>query len=348
MTVSAARGAGRDFFFPEYASDPTDPNAERGADGRPTDGNARSLDGFDAAMLAGRAFYKSLSVQWHLNRRDKIVPTAAYDAVFGDARNRLRDTRGFVELKFEPKLGKSTALLARVHANLYDFDGFVPNAPNNVDREGFKGRWLGGELRAIVTPADPLRITVGAEAMWHATTHQTSSDDVRGIYASNDTPFVQVAPYLLGDVMPSKRVKLEAGARLDYFSNLSKFDPGAAFSPRLAAIFKPWKGGNVKVMGGKAFRAPSVYELYGQGLGQARSVDLQPEQVWSGEVEVSHKLTETLTAAVAGYANYVTGLIELVPTGVPNELRYANSNAPVIVGGGEAETCRTRRSCWAR
>jgi outer membrane cobalamin receptor len=99
-------------------------------------------------------------------------------------------------------------------------------------------------------------------------------------------------------------------------------------------------------MGGKAFRAPSVYELYGRGIGQAPSINLQPEQVWSGELEVSHKITETVTAIVAGYANYVTGLIELVPTGVPNELRYANSAAPVIVGGAEAELRREWRQGW--
>ena len=351
MTVSAARGAGRDFFFPEFVADPTSPNPERGADGRPIDGNARGLDGFDAAMLAGRAFWRSLTVQWHLNTRDKAVPTAAYGAVFGDPRNRLRDTRGFIELRFEPKLGKSASLLARAHVNLYDFDGLVPNPGTNpgtvnVDHEGFKGRWMGGELRAVLTPVEELRVTVGAEAIGHFTTHQTAQDTENGLYAWNDTPYVQVAPYVLGDVMPSKRVKLEAGARLDYFSNLSKFDFGAAFSPRLAAIFKPWKGGNVKVMGGKAFRAPSVYELYGTGVGQAQSVNLQPEQVWSGELEVSHKITETVTAAVAGYTNYVSGLIELVPTGNPGELRYANSSAPVLVGGGEAEVRREWRQGW--
>lgn len=347
MTVSAARGAGRDFFFPEYVANPTDPNAERGADGSPVDGNARGLDGFDAAMVAGRAYWRTLTVQWHLNTRDKAVPTAAYGAVFGDRRNRARDTRAFVELKFEPRLGKRTSLLARAHVNLYDFDGLVPYPADNVDHEAYKGRWLGAELRAVVSPVDALRLTVGAEAAVHATTHQSESDAVSGLYFSNDTPFVAIAPYLLGDVAPSKRIKLSAGVRFDYFSHLTGFDPGGALSPRLAAIFKPWKGGNVKLLGGKAFRAPSVYELYGRGPGQAPSANLQPEQVFSGEVEVSHEVTETVRAIVAGYTNYVTGLIELVPiVGQPGVLRYENAPSPVLVAGGEAELRREWRQGW--
>lgn len=336
-SVSIARGTGRDFFFPEFASDPA------------TGGNARGIDGFDAGTLGGRAFWKALSVQWFFNQRRKQLPTAAYGAIFGDPRQFVKDTRAFIEAKFEPKIGNNIELLVRAHANLYDFDDGTPYAPDpaampplpaRLDRTAFKGRWLGAEVRLAFMQAGKFRIAAGVDAAFHATTHQSNSDSAQGVYASRDDPYTQLAPYIVGDVTPVKELKIHAGARLDWFSNLNKFDTVAAFSPRLGAILRPYKRGNVKILAGKAFRAPSVYELFGSGGGQLQNPNLQPEQIYSGEVEWSHRFTDTITGALAGYANYVSGLIELSPDPMnPMQNLYLNTTN-VIVGGGEAELRR--------
>ena len=41
-----------------------------------------------------------------------------------------------------------------------------------------------------------------------------------------------------------------------------------ATSPRLSFIIRPYDRGNLKVMGGSAFRAPSIYEQYYNDGGQ--------------------------------------------------------------------------------
>ncbi len=343
-SVSVARGAGRDFFFPEFKADPRSPDVELGADGRPVDGNARGVDGFDAGTVSGRVFWRSLTAQWFYHHRTKIMPAAPFDSTFGDPRSKVRDTRGFVELRFEPRLSSRVQSLTRAHANLYDFYGsYGSPQPVGYASETFRGRWIGGEQRFVFTPSDAVKITLGGEVQGHLQVKQFTADGT-GVHTDRNDPFALGAGYLLGDFVPAPVLKISAGARLDYYSN-TKFDPLAALNPRLVFIVSPWKGGRIKLMGGKAFRVPSRYELFGSSAEREPSPDLKLEQVISGELEVSHKLTDTLSLLAAGYTNYVTNLIEL-ETAPSGRLRYQNTTSPVMVGGGELELRREWRQGW--
>lgn len=351
-TASVAHGAGRDFFFSELQSNPQDPRAEVGANGLPVDGNVRGVDGFDAAMLTGRVWYKAATLQWFLNSRNKKLPTGEYDTIVGDSRNHFSDTRGMIEARFEPQLSKAVQSMSRAHANLYDFDGgSAYPAPDGLSRDTYRGRWGGVEQRFVFTPTDQIRATLGGEVIRHFQTKQLGDSDTGPYLFDNagnpgrNDPFTVAAGYALADVSLSPRLKLSGGARLDYYSNLDQFDVASALNPRLAAIIKPYDGGVLKIMAGKAFRAPSVYELYWASFTQRPSNGLKPEQIFSGEVEFTQRLSQTVLATIAGYGNYVSRLIELrdIDGGFT---QYANSNAPVFVLGGEAEVRREWRAGW--
>jgi outer membrane receptor for ferrienterochelin and colicin len=354
-SVSGATSTGRDFYFPEYVSTPGSPTPELDANGRPVDGNARGVDGFDAGTVSGRAWYKAATVQWFLTSRKKTIPTGEYNAIFSDPRSHFADTRSFVEARFEPQLTKELQSLSRAHYNLYDFDGFAAEpAPSGGARDTYRGRWGGLEQRLVYAPGDSLRLTLGGEVIRHFTTQQRGESDA-GPYLfddkgnpGRDDPFTVLAGYALGDVTPTKGLKLSAGARIDHYSSLD-FDVAAAFNPRLAVIVKPYAQGNLKFLAGKAFRAPSVYELHYTSTQQAPGTP-KLEQIYSGEVEFSHRFSPTVTATVAGYANYVKDLVELrdVPTGcaTPPCAQYGNSNAPVLVLGSELEVRRDWRQGW--
>lgn len=336
-SVAIARAAGRDFMFPEYRSDPRSPNPERDANGVPLTGDVRNADGFSAGTVNGRAWWKFVTVQGFFTTRAKSVPTGAFESFPGDPRSKLRDSRGFVELRVEPKIGSRAESLTRLQANLYDFYGtYASAAPVGLATEVFAGRWLGAEQRFVVSPVDGLKLTVGAEVVGHVRAKQTSADD-SGVYADRNDPYVNVAGYLVGDVLPARGVKISAGARFDYYSNVTT-DPLGATNPRLALIFDTWKGGKIKLLGGKAFRSPSVYELHSSAADRLPAADLKPEQVVSGELEISHRFSPTVVALASGYSNYVSNLIELKDAGAG--LRYENSAAPVLVVGGEAELRR--------
>jgi len=368
--VGVARSSGRDFFFPELRADPRNPggnpNAPNGgldASGLPADGNARGVDGFDAATVKGRAWFHALTLQWFLTSRNKHLPTGEYDGTFGSTRSHFADTRGFLEGRFEPQVTKQVQLLSRAHANLYNFDGLTDGLPpDGATRDTFRGKWGGLEQRVVYTPSSALRLTVGGEVIRHFQTKQVGTfeltngsyilDDQGNPVSSRNDPFTVAAGYVLGDITPLKAFKITAGARLDYYSN-TDFDVGSATNPRLAFIIKPYERGNLKILGGKAFRAPSVYELYYSSDTQIQPQGLKPEQVYSGELEFSHRFSPTVVGTVAGYVNYVDKLIELQTIQAPDatgalveKTQYQNSNSPVQVLGGEAEVRREWRQGW--
>ena len=338
MSIAGAKAAGRDLYIREYA-----------ADGPPSvAGNARGLDGFYGATFSGRAWWKWLSAQWSFNTHDKQLPSAQFDAVFGDARARQSDTRTFLELKADPKITENLTSISRAYVNGYLFRSKVPRFPDNggVERDTFDGAWAGGEQRFVWTPVAPLRITAGGEAQYHFIVHQTGTTETDGTFLDQKNPFSLVAGYLLADVTPSPRIKISAGARLDKYSFTD-----ASVNPRIAFIGKPYEGGNVKVMFGKAFRAPSAYELYNiAGGGQKQNAALKPEDLYSAEVEYSHRFSPTVIATGAVYANWIRDLIALrdLPDATPDAPSYSYQNTPVPVGtfGGELEVRREWREGW--
>jgi outer membrane cobalamin receptor len=329
MSVAGAHGGGRDFYFNEYASDPA------------TGGNARGLDGFDTGTLNGRIWYKALTLQWLFTSRTKTLPSGEFATVFGDARTHFKDTRGLVELRFEPTVSSKVELMTRGYANLYDFDDFLPYTPEDGGSatEAFRGRWVGLEQRVAYSPIPQVRFTAGGDLQRHFEAKQTGSTP-QSTYLDRDDPFTVVAGYLVGDVAPTRAVRISAGGRLDYYSNF-----GSSLNPRAAVILRPYDAGILKIMGGTAFRAPSVYEHYYTGTTQIPSVGLKPERVASGEVELTHRFSSSVSAVVAGYVNYVTDLIVLGGDGTeqsPNQ--YQNSGTPIESVGGEVELRREWRN----
>ncbi|MBX3261486.1 MAG: TonB-dependent receptor [Labilithrix sp.] len=337
-SVAVAKGAGRDFFFREYV-----------ADGPPSvAGHSRGLDGFGVGTWSGRVFYKALSAQWSVNHHDKDMPAGQFDTLYGDARTHQADTRAFLEVKLDPKLSEQVTSVTRVHANAFLYRGVFARSPagGGMERSTYDGAWVGGEQRLIYSPVEQLRITGGGEFQYHALVHQQGSDQVNGKFYDDRDPFTLAAGYALADVSPSRSVKITGGARLDSYSFAD-----ASLNPRVAAIFKPYAGGNLKVMAGKAFRAPSVYELYNNaGGGQQQNTSLRPENLYSGEVEYSHRFSPTVIASATGYANYITDLIALrdLPDATPTTPSYAYQNTPAPVGtlGAELELRREWKEGW--
>jgi len=353
LTVSGAQSAGRDFFFDEYRSNPQDPNAQRDANGLPTDGYTRGNDRQFGGMLTGRIWYKSLSAQWFLNSRKKFLPTAEYETVFNHPNTRFVDTRGMIEARFEPQVTKTVQSLSRAHINMYNFNGNQPYFPaeEGPSRDEYRGRWVGFEQRFVITPTEALRFTAGGEVIQHFRTLQVGRNDA-GAYTTDDNgnasrndPFTNAAGYLNADVNATKAFKIVAGARLDYYSNLPKFEFAPAFNPRLALIVKPYNGGNIKLMGAKAFRTPSVYELHYTSPFQRPPTTLEPEQIYSGELEYSHRFSQTVTGTAAGYTNLVNNLVQLNQI-EPGIVQYSNSPANILVLGGEFELRREWRQGW--
>ena len=339
VSAAAARSSGRDFFFPEYVAT-TPPEVA---------GNARGVDGFSAGTFAGRAWWKSLSAQWMFHQHDKQLPTGQYGTLLDDPRTRQRDTRLYVEATAEPQLGRQLTLFSRAHLNHYRFLGEYARdaASGGVERDTYKGSWVGLEQRAVFEPTPGYRFTLGGEGQLHYQVDARADDDAGPFLdeeGDNGRPYQVGAAYLLGDATLTPGFRVSAGARLDTYSTF-----GSSVNPRVALMFRPYADGNLKLMGGKAFRAPSVYELYYNdgGATQVSSPDLEPESIYSLEIEHSHRFGPTVSGTLSVFGNYVTNLIDQTGGGTAADpVFYVNRGTPLATLGVEAELRREWRQGW--
>jgi outer membrane receptor protein involved in Fe transport len=336
-SIAAGQSEGRSYFFPEYV-----------ADGPPElAGNVRGLDDARFGNVTGRLWWRDFSLAWSLNYHDKQLPTGQLDTSFGDPRTHQVDTRGMVEARLEPKLGPYITSLSRLHGNAYRYRGYFAVTPEEggLDINRYDSVWMGAEQRFVITPTPALSLSLGAEGQLHPEAREESATEAAGVYFDDEHDFGVAALYTSLDLRPIAWAKISAGGRLDYYSTF-----GTSINPRLAVILKPYPGGNLKLLLAKAFRAPSTYELYYTARGQRGNPDLTPEDIYSAEVELSHRPSTNVVITGAAFANYTKDLITLeqgapAADGAPT-LQFQNRTTRVGTLGAELELRRDWKQGW--
>jgi outer membrane receptor protein involved in Fe transport len=315
-SAAVARGAGRNFYFPELGE------------------TARGADGFEAGTLEGRYYKKWFSAAWYLQSHHKRLPTGEYGTRLGDPRTEQTDSRASLELKAEQRWSKVLSTMTRLHANHYRFDGGYARAPDDggLERDTYRGSWVGAEQRVELRPTRTVKFTVGAEGQLHVQVKESARDE-SGSFLDDEHPYQVGAAYALLDVNPNERLHVSLGARLDAYSTF-----GRSLNPRAAVVAVPYTGGNTKLMFGRAFRAPSVYELYYNdgGFTQIQSPNVRPESIYSAEVEHSHRFSPTVSATIATFCNFARDLVSTVGQGdEADPIHYVNEGKPIATVGGE-------------
>ncbi|AKT43708.1 TonB-dependent receptor domain-containing protein [Chondromyces crocatus] len=317
----------------------------------------QGAESFKSGGTAGRVWWGPATLQWLAHHRAQSIPVGGYATMLGNPRTQFEDTRMMAELRVEPKLGQQFQLMTRLHGHHYAFDGLYAfdggAAGELANEESYRGTWFGGEARLVYTPRFPMRLTVGAEGQHHpqaTMTGDTVTATATTNYLDTQRAYSFAAAYALAESTLLPWLKVSLGARVDVYTTF-----GPIVVPRAAVIMKPVKGGTLKLMGGRAFRAPSIYEqLYEDGglsqvpaINTARGRSLGPESVYSGEVEYAQRFLKDWVALAAAHATRMDGIITTIQDEPGSTLvRYANSAIPALVFGGDVELRREWRNGW--
>ncbi|MCK6548555.1 TonB-dependent receptor [Myxococcota bacterium] len=319
-----------------------------------TSSTTGGLDSFESGTVAGRFWWGPLTMQWLYAKRDLASPLGTYGTVFGAMDTTFVDERGMVELRYEPRLSSLVQLSFRGHANVYGFEGNY-RYEDVLNVETLEGVWGGAEARVILTPFDDpraMRVSIGGTVERHSraflggesVSTSTTGSSASEVYLDENEPYTLAAAYALIEASPADWFRFSVGGRVDHYSTF-----GTSINPRLSLIFRPTEAGVLKLFGGRAFRAPSIYELrYGDGgFTQIASPDLKPERSWSAEVEYSHRFLDDWVALVALHGTRLEDIIETLGDGTEESpLVYENSSEPVLTGGAEVELRREWRQGW--
>lgn len=296
------RSAGRDELFFEDFNAPETNN-----------GIAQSADRGRARHLFATLSWKHWTLQSASVWPTKTIPTAAYGTLFNDPRSETRDGRAYVDLKYERALENGTNVLVRGAYDQRTTTGIYPYASEtssgsvlNVDE--LSGHWLTGELQLRRRILARHTVTGGALLMAHLDRTLVNRDIEPAFeYLNERHRDGQYGVYLQDEYQPFRSLIVNAGARYDWFSTF-----GSALNPRVAVIYNPVAPTALKLLVGRAFRAPSPEELYYQdgGISQVASPELEPETVTTYELVAEQRVGSSVRATASAYRYHIDGLIQ--------------------------------------
>jgi len=263
LLLAASKGQrdGDDYHLPAF----DDPAGD-------SDGVARNLDRDQQQRLMAKLDAGDWGLQMVYGQRSKEAPLPIYGADFNDPRNRYADTHAFASLRYEPDLNDRWSLQTRLFNGYYRFAGELAyDTVLNQDRA--TGRRWGAETRLLYNGWTHHRLLAGLEYTDDYRLTQLNFDESPyAAYLDLHRRDRRYGLLLQDEWQLHDDFKLTGGLRHDhgYGRDLT--------SPRLALIHRPARGHSLKLLYGRAFRAPSSFERFYAALGYAANPDLVPER----------------------------------------------------------------------
>jgi iron complex outermembrane receptor protein len=303
---------GRDLYFPEF----DDPSTN--------DGVASRLDWEEGYGFTSTLKRSGLTLGFSGVTRSKGVPTAPWEARFGDERTRTRDDRLSADLAYARRLRSDAELTI---SGTYDRAFYEGSYPYEVGDGGLyqdrnEAQSLGAKTRLRWDVSPVSRLILGSEVSHTGQALFQASSEESGALVEFDAPFTAVSAFAQNELSLSPRALLTLGVRMDRYS-----DMGSSVSPRAALVLHPAATSTVKVLYGEAFRAPSRWEgFYEEEDYQKRNPDLEPEKIKTFEVVMEHLLRPGLLGAISTYEYRMTGLIDEFVDPLDDLVTYVNGS----------------------
>jgi outer membrane receptor protein involved in Fe transport len=301
---------GQDHFYSEFNGVAHDLDSDR------------SHGGIAAATWGG--FH--LTGVW--TSREKAFPTGAYETEFDNAAAETTDKHRFLDLRYERTVTPNLQLTARVYAHHYGYEGAYPY--ETVFFDSTDDDWYGGELRAQWDPLPNNRLTAGAEYR-KDTRADYRSFDAESTYEAN-FPFQATSVYIQDEFQVTPSLAVIAGLRHDHYSTV-----GSGTSPRAAIVFNPSPSSTAKLLYGRAFRAPSIFETrYASGA----NPDLEAERIETIEAVWEQRLSSSLFGTASLYQSRFTNLIDEIVLTDGGGMQFRNVGAALARGAEVGLTAR--------
>jgi outer membrane receptor for ferrienterochelin and colicins len=299
---------GQDLYFKEY-DDPA-----------MNDGVAHDVDWDKNYGFYTQFGIRSLSLYALFTSREKAIPTGSWDTNFNDPRATTLDERQYVGLSYRRELSRHIQLSTKAFLDRYYFSAAYPY--EDVAHDKVQGQWLGLEMNFIWDIYTNYRLEIGSEFYDHLKADYKYWDN-ETTYFEGSYPFKNISFYMLHHIQVSKNLFINAGLRSDHYTQT-----GNTLSPRGALIFNPIPSSTFKLVYGRAFRVPNLYEnYYYEENYQKTNPDLVPEKIKTFEFVYDQKLTSNLLFKLSFYQNTMNGLIDLTVDPTDSLFFYQNINS---------------------
>ena len=253
--------------------------------------------------------YKDFTLQGSYVYSDKDLPTASYDTLFNHPASSTNERIAYLDLKYDHTFDNQLNVVSRLGYNYYRYTGDYPYdyPPVTINKDYTKGQsWL-AELELSKTLWTDHRVTLGAEFKDNFEQLQTNYDT--DIYVNSNETSYRWAVFLQDEYSITDTLTLNAGIRFDSYSTF-----GETLNPRGALIYKPFDKTAIKLLYGRAFRAPNAYELDYHDLNNttAPSENLQAEELETLELVFEQYLNQNLRTELNFFYTSIDDILSLV------------------------------------
>jgi outer membrane receptor for ferrienterochelin and colicins len=294
----------RRLFFPEFDTPETN------------HGIAENADGEKAQSFYGRLTYHELTLSAAYTLREKQVPIALGRTIFNDNREKTTGEQVFFDLHYEHALSATSTIAGRAHYDQYGFRGTFPSylavlgepTTSSIVYTKNVGEGVGAEVQWTTKLRDRHTVLFGVEYREALKLLQASFEGQPRTYIYlSDHQGRSVGAYSQVDLAVLSRLRINAGLRYDRYDNF-----GSTVNPRLGAIYNPRASTTIKLLYGRAYRAPNAYELYFEVPRFAKaSHRLTPETIATYELVFEQYFPNGLKLRASGYRYDIRNLISL-------------------------------------
>ena len=168
------------------------------------------------------------------------------------------------------------------------------------------GRWAVGEGQYVRSLGTRNRTIVGTEYRRNLQQAQGGASD--GVANLDDNTRNDVWAVYVQDELRISSLIVNMGIRRDNYGTI-----GTTTNPRIAAILGSGGRTSLKLLYGRAFRAPNNYELYYTDIiTQKPPAALLPERIETSELVVEHHVGESWRVTGSLYQNRLSDLVNLI------------------------------------
>ena len=296
-------------------------------------GNVENDDDRFNNFLVKSSFGDLSFIATHVER-EKGIPTAPWGTVFADRGTRTWDTYTLLGLIYQHEFPEELTIKGKLSYNHYNYWGnwMADWGGLYVCKEAWKGRWWIGELQFTKKLSDRHKLVWGAETQYNVRQDQKDFDDW-DVYLDDRRHSKSWGMYIQDEFRISDNLILNAGVRQDYYDSF-----GFTVNPRIGVIYNPYEGTAVKLIFGKAFRAPSAYELYYNDgdNSQKANPNLKPEKIKTYELILEQRVNQNLNGSISAFYNTIENLIDQTTDPGDGLIQFQNLSEEVTAKGFEA------------
>jgi iron complex outermembrane receptor protein len=288
-------------------------------------GHVRGDDAEDATAGFLKARKGDFTASFELGHRDRDNRSATYLASFFDP-GTMHEQRINATLRFDHEVTEGQSVHAMLYYGSYNYRQWIGYGGDPATDPDFsdwlsssEAQWLGQEVHYDWQLSKRLHLLFGADAVQDLGARQRDRDDF-GTLLVIDESYNAWGVFAEAELKAADWLTLIAGLRVDRIQ-----DVGSAVNPRGAGILRLSESDTLKLLYGRSFRPPNIYEMtYFSPGSYIGNPDLEPETIDTYEVVWERQFASGWRLSLGGFY-----------------WRMADSMDEVVIDSGEAQSRNT-------